>query len=132
MHKLYEHIRLGAMILPHCRDGNGETDERNQMVSACAFWTAAVSVGMSTADNDWGDVQEAFPFSLVDVVCPVCNTEIPCESAILDLNDRHSWTREQIADWLEPIEEKWWAEQEEKQQAAQCSTEKIGVGSTWD
>jgi hypothetical protein len=39
------------------------------------------------------------------VACPVCGFEAPLFKVIPTLNDDHRWTREQIADWVQTIEE---------------------------
>jgi hypothetical protein len=36
--------------------------------------------------------------------CPECGTERPVLHLVSHLNDDHRWTRERIADWLEPQE----------------------------
>jgi hypothetical protein len=39
-----------------------------------------------------------------EVKHPVANITYPLRKVIMDLNDNHGWTREQIADWLETLD----------------------------
>jgi hypothetical protein len=79
--------------------------------ATCAFGAAGEAAGLLVDDviND--------PFALAAALtaewpwlegrsrCPVCGAHRICGRIIADcLNDRHRWTREQIADWVETIE----------------------------
>lgn len=43
------------------------------------------------------------------IKCPICNIDehLMWNRAIAHLNDHHSWSREQIADWLETLDLDW-------------------------
>jgi hypothetical protein len=45
-----------------------------------------------------------YPVLLTWAVCPVCHGERLTIDTIVHLNDKHEWSRERIADWLEHIE----------------------------
>ena len=108
--RLSEAIRLGAMLKPqttggYVRDGGG----------TCALTAAAEAVGLRHAPFLDGVLQVDYP-SLARVF-PVLNARVgwfpvttdmqpdDVRTAIWDLNDAHGWTREQIADWVETIEQ---------------------------
>jgi hypothetical protein len=96
--KLSEAIRLGAMMRPQAfrtllTDGG-----------ACALGAALLAVGarpeeaVRSALNRW-------PWaSTVSADCPRCGRSRTVFRVITHLNDRHRWTREQIAKWVAGIE----------------------------
>lgn len=105
--RLSEAIRLGSLIRPQCRgylfkDGG-----------SCAWGAAEEAVGTSYNENlgaNYGPVHGAFRSewnwtTKAKATCPGCG-EIRDVDWILSLhlNDRHYWTREQIADWVETQE----------------------------
>jgi hypothetical protein len=56
--------------------------------------------------SDSGDVlEQALPGLAKYVITPCeCEGRYPVKDAIIHLNDRHRWTRDQIADWLETLD----------------------------
>ena len=107
--KLYEAIRLGSMM--H-KQGFGrswsEVDFptnnpflRLVVTKTCAMGAAYKADSLSHVI--WSSLVEDNSAS-----CPACSI-VFSHLPIVHLNDIHSWTREAIADWLEPIEEEWLA-----------------------
>jgi hypothetical protein len=108
--KLSDAIRLGAMIRPQAhgrffRDGN-----------SCALGAALEASGLAVYDEEYS-MDEQAPLSdrlIVDHAaliheCPAGCSEFShlphrIDAVIVHLNDRHEWTREQIADWVETYE----------------------------
>lgn len=109
--KLYEAIRLGAMLKPQCF-GHLVT-----FVPArtCALGAALDAVGtLATVKGFFASMaalDEHFPELMsVEVKCPghICVKHLTHQTytlagAITHLNDYHHWTREQIADWVEQM-----------------------------
>jgi hypothetical protein len=96
--KLSEAIRLGAMMMPQAFR-TLLTDD-----GACALGAALLAVGarpeeaVRSALNRW-------PWaSTVSADCPTCGRSRTVFRVITHLNDRHRWTREQIAKWVAGIE----------------------------
>jgi len=96
--KLSEAIRLGAMMMPQAFR-TLLTDD-----GACALGAALLAVGaqpeeaVRSALNRW-------PWaSTVSADCPRCGRSRTVFRVITHLNDRHRWTREQIAKWVAGIE----------------------------
>lgn len=110
MMKLYEAIRLGAMLRPQAfgflmvKDGGG----------SCAIGSALEAVGVRFSDRGLNSLSPE-PGSHADRFWPwiehtdaVDPIEGHCYSVwmiIVNLNNEYRWTREAIADWLQPIEE---------------------------
>jgi hypothetical protein len=118
-YRLYEHIRLGATLKPQSRGtlfGGG----------TCAIGAALDSIGLYGQGN-YAITRERFPFYEVKVQLPCGrgNWWFRAGHTCQLLNDNYRWTREQIADWLEPIEKSWWAEREAKQ--SEPETEAVTV-----
>jgi hypothetical protein len=96
--RLSEAIRLGAMIRPQAFR-TLLTDD-----GACALGAALLAVGARP--------EEAVPLALnrwpwastVSADCPRCGRSRAVFRVIAHLNDRHRWTREQIAKWVAGIE----------------------------
>lgn len=118
--KLSEAIRLGSMMKPQgfgnifdgistcaigaALDANGKLDEwKERRCSPASFGTwgerwcnvyewwcnVYTSLGISMHHKSWA-------------VCPVCGeTNLLTSIIATHLNDKHKWTREQIADWIE-------------------------------
>jgi len=98
--KLYEAIRLGAMIHPQQGFNQNYTyDEDGNVVASCALGAATTAVGLEQMALGFQDVLDLL------TVCPSMNHPIPMirsiRNTIIHLNDHHHWTREAIADWLE-------------------------------
>ena len=96
--RLSEAIRLGATIRPQAFR-TLVTDD-----GACALGAALLAVGarpeeaVRSALNRW-------PWaSTVSADCPGCGRSRTVFRVITHLNDRHRWTREQIATWVAGIE----------------------------
>jgi hypothetical protein len=58
--------------------------------------------------NEVKEFIDRFPFARHEVVCPVSGCygdswKPHLKAAIVHLNDRHHWTREDIADWLDTL-----------------------------
>lgn len=94
--KLSEAIRLGAMLGPQ---GFGGIDDRSGDGTLCALQAAQKAIGL---EYDCYDMEEHFPILLLRVWVRGGNTSIG--SAIINLNDKHRWTRERIANWVETFE----------------------------
>ncbi len=93
MMKLSEAIRLGSMLKPQ---GFGLFFDMDEL--SCALTAARDAAG----DRGW---VEKYPFLYKSMAClyPECGE---CGSSLaviiaIHLNDRHRWTREQIADYVE-------------------------------
>lgn len=93
---LSEAIRLGAMLKPQ---GFGLTFGE----ATCALGAALEAVG-ATTQADWMPVYRLWPITSIRVLNPVCGREMLLGSTCWILNDKHKWTREAIADWVEQIE----------------------------
>lgn len=101
--RYHEAIRLGAMFGPQAFG-----DSYGPNGALCANVGAGKAVG-----NLHGRTWHVFPFAAVtDIPCPECgvNEHLLASIVAVHLNDMHRWTRNQIADFIEPLEEKWWAE----------------------
>ena len=118
--KLYEAIRLGAMLRPKTKVrlfyGGG----------SCAIGAAMEASGIPyNTKLSFEEAEKVFPQLLeISVRHPVDLFRSELKRIIWDLNDNCGWTREQIATWLEPIEEAYWAEKE-KSQSAQIETPEL-------
>lgn len=95
--KLSETIRLGAMLGPQLR--NGSTLEGS---SSCALGAALLAMGTYLM----GDLYRQYPILKDAVTGPIQNGgRHPLDYWIVLLNDHFQWTREQIADWVQTIED---------------------------
>ena len=104
--KLSEAIRLGAMIRPqgfHGLFGEGKS---------CAMGAALEAVGFPYEDipsNQLCEGMKLFSGHSHTRWCPVCRespqTTAPLYRVVEHLNDTHRWSREQIADWVEQVEQ---------------------------
>lgn len=102
--KLSEAIRLGAMLRPqgyYAMSDDGRT---------CAYGAAYEAVGFVIDDETRWPAAEliyaTFPLiAVLTMPCPECGQDAPAPGMVVThLNDRHRWTREDIADWVETIE----------------------------
>ena len=113
--KLSEAIRLGAMNSPQIKGGYMDGEGRCALSAACD----AAGIGSVEALHggrrvlDYPKLEETFPL-LAKYVCPpgTTSTTDEVQMIIWSLNDYNGWTREQIADWVETIEN-----QQEQEQA---------------
>jgi hypothetical protein len=111
---LSEAIRLGAMWKP--QKFGGPNHQLKDETHTCALAAAAEAVGqhmLSVYEPHW-----LWPWSTVIPKnryvrpCPACGyawlegstCAIAVIHVIAHLNDRHHWTREAIADWVETVE----------------------------
>jgi hypothetical protein len=97
---LSEAIRLGAMLRPQAFgvDSDG--------VGTCAFGAAREAIGHDMS-LEFFLMERVFPIvSSFPSVCPACGKQTAIKASIVSehLNDKHRWTREQIADWVESVE----------------------------
>jgi hypothetical protein len=97
--KLSEAIRLGALLKPQgIATPSGSS-------KSCALLAACEAVGqlMTSAvlATEWPEMYGRA------VSCPVCDAHHSYLTGCIGccLNDKHRWTREQIADWVQTIEE---------------------------
>lgn len=86
----------------------------DEVVSTCAMGAACEAVEPEHV-RTFGDVIDRHWRALVatPAECPVCHIRVTVCAVIVDLNDGHRWTREAIAEWLEPLERAFEAEQQE-------------------
>ncbi len=108
--KLSEAIRLGAMLRPQSF-GIG-SDEHGDCALGAAVRAAGCPVH-AARDGDMSTREERPGVAMVSVdfpiewnlayfsTCPECAETLPRYSLIPHLNDKHRWTREQIADQVE-------------------------------
>lgn len=130
MLKLSDAIRLGAMYGPQLFGTELSNDG-----GSCALGSAILAIGaIGIPCTDQDPDKNARPGNVATVTvtvpwdmsvkhhCPTCfwKIERPLRHLIPHLNDRHRWTREQIADWVATIE----AQQES---ATQETAEVAGV-----
>ena len=109
--RMYEAMRLGAMLWPQA------FLTANENGGKCARLSALHAIGKEWEDGF--DVENTLAGPVVG--CPSCNhiTQIGSVAEIIvHLNDEHRWTREQIAEWLEPIEEAFYAAREKEKEHA--------------
>lgn len=114
--KLYEAIRLGAMLGKQC---HGKVWWRN---NTCAMGAAITAVGGRNTARSIGNKEallQLFPFSRTLAYNPRESWvkqrfmgKMIVADLIVILNDNHFWSRHQIADWLEPIEKTWYAKRQ--------------------
>ena len=95
--KLSEAIRLGAMVGPQVTDGRTYDGD-----GSCALGAAMIATGHR--GECYALVLDYFTLSQSLVEQPVTREQMMALSAVRELNDRHRWTREQIADWVDTIE----------------------------
>ena len=103
--KLSEAIRLGAMLRPQGTNSKSMlwwVDERG----TCALGAALHAQGLR-GEFVFDLIREAHPWIRVrGPNCPICQVKYRVYETIYHLNDKHLWTREQIAGWVESIEPK--------------------------
>lgn len=104
--KLSAVIREGAKLHPQCFGSNFEYWE-GHVTGSCAFGAAyAALFPEAPNDAEIPDLEEALNTNLyVERENPETSEMDELFNIITDLNDQHRWSREQIADWLESIDE---------------------------
>lgn len=100
MTRLSEHILLGAMLKPQ---GFSCGSEHSAALATCALGAAAESMGFASAFSD--EMRSAFPLFDRNAEHPVRGFLAPMDGIIVDLNDMEKWTREDIARWVQSIED---------------------------
>lgn len=120
--KLSEAIRLGAMQFP--QGGGGWMDGETRCALAAASEASGIKgIGVMDAymrvrqSINYNAMEHRYPILTIRVEMPVFGIEVPLSGAIWRLNDYQSWTREQIADWVETIE----AQHEQSHQPAEVT-----------
>lgn len=101
--KLSEAIRLGAMLKPHSSAGPSYDGTKS-----CALQAAGDALRLRPPYDyrtPYCELEDLYPFLSKRVRHPVLGGVGAVESIIFNLNDSLKWTREQIADWVEGIEE---------------------------
>ena len=114
--RISEAMRRGAAMRPQCNfilfDG----------VGSCAIGAAMEGAGIEqnvmvnelcTAYPEWNPILNAlvpYPLGREDISDPCCLQVAQAKIIVMYLNDEHKWTREDIADWLEGVEDKLIAE----------------------
>lgn len=93
---LSEAIRLGSMLGPQIRSDFVGPDH-----SSCALGAAMIAVGYHNCQG----LKALFPITASIVRCPSCGDSWCLVDCIIHLNDAHRWTRGQIADWVETLEQ---------------------------
>ena len=110
--RLSEAIRLGGMQWPQGFDGYMDRETRCALAGASDVAGIAGTRIRSSSDRvsvDYGAMLDRFPIlgtkHLSGCACEHWNvTPEPLQDIIIHFNDRHQWTRERIADWVETIE----------------------------
>ncbi len=99
-----EAIRIGARLRPQAMFhwfNKGRS---------CALGAAMEALTGRTVLLDVNPVKNAYPWAwmFATTICPVCHQRLSNVAVtITHLNDHHGWSREVIADWLEPIEKEY-------------------------
>ena len=112
---LFEAIRLGSVLRPQAF---GDLYKDN---GSCAWGAAYEACGLqkyattASAHELRKHDEEMWPISAIKLDCPSCGRFHDEINYIIaeHLNDKHKWTREQIAAWLEPIELAYYQEHPE-------------------
>jgi hypothetical protein len=109
MLKLSEAMRLGAMLSPQ---GFSEAGD-----GRCALQSAGDAEGITSITSDgwpatpYMQLTARWPILGTQRGCPLCSwgrafdDDCVTRKVIWHLNDTHRWTREQIADWVQTIED---------------------------
>lgn len=116
---LSDAIRLGATIHPQIFSslfgyemmGHNIETCGLRITGTCALGATVVAMNKAPETmremvlNDYYDeIQERWPQMVTMYTkCPACSQRQSCISLITHLNDKHKWSREKIADWLEGI-----------------------------
>lgn len=124
--RLSQAIRLGALLRPQAFGAyvtmDGKTCAMGAGLEAEGVLKVPYEVAELKTDYD-DDIVHYWPWVAPEgkelFRCPLCAALNPCVGmgVILHLNDRHRWSREQIADWVEGVEPKEGAEDERKAEA---------------
>ena len=102
--KISDAIRLGSMLGPQCF---GVLEEFG---GTCALGAAYKAAGLQMELDSLHNfvlIEQTFPllYRAWHIACPDCQRiQQDLGNAIAHLNDRHAWTRERIADWVQALE----------------------------
>ena len=109
--RLSEAIRLGAMLHPQCfgalyeyRPGPADVTA-NQQLPRRVWRTRGVMKSCALGAALMAGYSDEFEKESIKRRCPACRAPDCLTHTISHLNDRHRWTREAIADWVQTIEE---------------------------
>lgn len=99
-------IRLGSMLHPQCYGQFIATitnpDGTITVTGTCALGAAAVALGEGTWPTDSYETFKCWHSELfARAKCPICRMTNTRKHLVMHLNDRHRWTRERIADWVD-------------------------------
>lgn len=111
---LADSIRKGAEHRPQAFGRFFRLGE-DSVLRSCALGAAFEGTfGATDCEESYlTELRDAYPWlcEAGNVVCPAsgCTHALPLSvlGAVGHLNDAHCWEREQIAEWLVPIEEQW-------------------------
>lgn len=120
--KLHEAIRLGAMVTVKWTRELFAFDCGGEIIASCALGSALVALGKTQHGNSsavMNLIEEKFPWVSGFSSCPACTASGHLPNIIAHLNDGHLWTREQIADWVETIEQQLSASESESASVAE-------------
>lgn len=110
----HEAMRLGAMQFPQAFNGMMHGKGRCALASiqeACGIPAKVNPFCPEALACDFEALEEMFPVLLQECVNPDTGTPSYVLGMIYMLNDHYKWSRERIADWLQPIEEAFNASQ---------------------
>lgn len=108
--KLSEAIRVGATDREQCVSRPFKDISCLKLVQASAIGSAWIALNpdkdidndpIPTTSNVWKCIGKHYPDIMQDYTCPVSGNVDRLGWVIEKLEYQHSWTREQIADWLE-------------------------------
>ncbi len=101
--RLSEAIRLGAMLRPQAFHGLFKDG------GSCALGAALDAMGITDEEAFQRRLSLFEGASQIRVMVPPCCRCLvdlhEVDAVIVHLNDTHQWTREQIADWVETLEQ---------------------------
>ena len=106
MEKFSDYIRLGIPLIPARREGllfyYGDDGEP---CAACALGTGMIAAGMKFRSHS--QILRRWPILSKRVQCPVpmCDDFFSLWLVASELFETHGWSREQVADFIEPHEE---------------------------
>lgn len=99
MISLSEAIRIGSRISPQVSgtfdDGQGGT---------CALGAAGWAAGLSGSGINMARLSKVWPIIDMLVIHPVLNQPCPLRATVMNLNDQHHWSRDEIAGWVATVE----------------------------
>lgn len=106
--KLSEAMRLGAMLNPQGFIGDSDGTPAGHSASINGERTCALVAAQRAIGHDGLSWTAGWPWlTKGPSTCPACGSETEHGPfiTIIHLNDFHRWTREQIADWVQSIED---------------------------